>query len=96
MTEEASILTAPIPQPQRRRVSTWHRVWHSLWRAKFPIVALFILGVVVIMAVFAPLLAPYSPNKVDVEIAFCRPPLQGAILRIRWEPIHWAETCFRA
>jgi len=77
--DEATVVAMPIPEPQtqRGRVSTWYRARHSLWRAKFPVVALFILGVVVIMALFAPFLAPYNPNKVDVQIRLLPPAFAG-------------------
>lgn len=75
--DEATVVAMPIPQPQRGRASTWYRARHSLWRAKFPVVALFILGVVVIMALFAPFLAPYNPNKVDVQIRLLPPAFAG-------------------
>jgi peptide/nickel transport system permease protein len=52
-------------------------VRHSLWKAKFPIIALVILGIVVISAVFAPFLAPYNPNLVDVEQRLLPPAFAG-------------------
>ncbi|MBI5670527.1 MAG: ABC transporter permease [Chloroflexi bacterium] len=41
----------------------WKRAGRSLLRAKWPILALVILGVVAFMAVFAPSIAPKDPNR---------------------------------
>lgn len=76
MTEEVAVAAIPI-QIERRRVTTWYRARHSLWKAKFPVVALVILGIVVISAVFAPFLAPYNPNLVDVEQRLLPPAFAG-------------------
>lgn len=76
MTEEVTVAAIPI-QIERRRVTTWYRARHSLWKAKFPVVALVILGIVVISAVFAPFLAPYNPNLVDVEQRLLPPAFAG-------------------
>ncbi len=43
--------------------SVWKRAAHSLLRAKWPILALFILGTVTFMALFAPQIAPKDPNR---------------------------------
>jgi peptide/nickel transport system permease protein len=76
VTEEVAVAAIPI-QIERRRVTTWYRARHSLWKAKFPVVALVILGIVVISAVFAPFLAPYNPNLVDVEQRLLPPAFAG-------------------
>jgi peptide/nickel transport system permease protein len=77
IADEATVVAIPVGEPQRHRVSTSRRVRQSLWRAKFPIVALVILGIVVIMALFAPLLAPYNPNQVDVQNRLLPPAFAG-------------------
>ena len=65
MTQEISLPLA-LPQPPRR-IGAWRRAWRSLWKAKLPIIGLIILAAVVLSAVASPLLAPYSPNLVDVS-----------------------------
>ncbi len=66
MIQDTTLATTP-PRTERRRMTTWRRGWISLWKAKFPVVALAILGVVVLMAVASPLLAPFDPNLVEVS-----------------------------
>lgn len=58
---------------QRRRLSTGKRVWLSLVKAKFPLVAILILLTVIASAVFAPLLAPYDPNEMDIKVRLLPP-----------------------
>jgi peptide/nickel transport system permease protein len=50
-----SLLTPEIP--------VWQRARRSLFKAKWPLLALFILGVVVFMAVFAQQIVPKDPNR---------------------------------
>lgn len=50
-----SLITPEIP--------VWQRARRSLFKAKWPLLALFILGVVVFMAVFAQQIVPKDPNR---------------------------------
>lgn len=50
-----SLMPPPLP--------TWKRAVRSLTKARWPILALIILGAVVIMALFAQQLAPRDPNR---------------------------------
>ncbi len=47
-----------------------NNAWHKLKRNKIAMIGLFIILAMVIMAVFAPVLAPYSPNKVNPGQSF--------------------------
>jgi peptide/nickel transport system permease protein len=58
---------------QRRRLSTGKRIWLSLLKAKFPLIAILILLTVITSAVFAPLLAPYDPNEMDIKVRLLPP-----------------------
>ena len=65
MSQEAVTVALPA-SGQRRRVTTFDRMWRSLWAAKFPLLGLAILSVVVIMAVGAQWIAPHDPNAVQL------------------------------
>ncbi|MFC6646475.1 ABC transporter permease [Granulicella cerasi] len=66
--------TAPAT-PDRRNAA--RRIWRSLCRAKWPLVALVILALIVFAAVFGPMLATHDPNRQDI-IARLKPPMSSA------------------
>jgi peptide/nickel transport system permease protein len=49
-------------------VTLWGTAWHRLSKRKSAILGLIILGVLVIVAIFAPWLAPYEPSQVLIGI----------------------------
>ncbi|MDE1161482.1 MAG: ABC transporter permease [Acidobacteriaceae bacterium] len=67
--------TLAVSTPVRRSVT--RRVWRSLCRAKWPLLAMIILGLIVLAAVFGPMLATHDPNRQDI-IARLKPPLSYA------------------
>ena len=50
-----------------------HRAWHSLLRAKWPLLALLILATVTVVAVFGPWLAPVDPNRQSIASRLAEP-----------------------
>ncbi len=54
--------------------------WHKLARNKMAVVGLVIVAFMVILAVFAPLLAPQNPDAIDVTKSFLKPGAEGHIL----------------
>ncbi len=58
----------------RRSPSTWQRATHSLVRAKWPILAIIFLLMLIFVAAFAPQLAPADPNRQNL-IRRLQPPL---------------------
>lgn len=74
MTTATSAVAASI---SAGRGSTLHRIWRSLYRAKWPLLALLILIVLVLAACFGPLLAAHDPNRQDI-IARLKPPFSSA------------------
>ena len=44
-----------------------NNAWHKLTRNKTALVGFFIVAFMVILAVFAPLIAPYDPNAINPE-----------------------------
>jgi peptide/nickel transport system permease protein len=53
---------------------SFNRALKSLWRAKWPLLAIFILLMVTVAAIFGPALAPKDPNRQNI-IARLQPPL---------------------
>ncbi len=58
-TSKTSI-TASLVAPE---VSTWKRAQRSLFKAKWPVLALIILSIIVFMALFAGQISPKDPNR---------------------------------
>jgi peptide/nickel transport system permease protein len=53
------------PQPSRRWREVWRQIVHS-WSGR---VGLALASIIIVMAVFAPLIAPYGPNEVLLDSA---------------------------
>jgi peptide/nickel transport system permease protein len=86
VTDEALVAGSPT-RLARRQVTTGNRLWRSLLAAKFPIVGIVILMMVVISAVGAAVLAPVDPNLVKITDRLLPPAfVQGGI------PEHWLGT----
>ena len=47
-----------------------NNAWHKLTRNKTALVGFFIVASMVILAVFAPLIAPYDPNAINPVLPF--------------------------
>lgn len=59
-----------LEKPQKQKFEVWHR----LKRNKLAMVGLFIVVVNILIAIFAPLLTPFDPNKMDYTNAFLLAP----------------------
>lgn len=59
------------------RPNQFRRAWRSLCRAKWPLFALIILGLLLLAALFGPSLATHDPNRQDI-IARLKPPFSSA------------------
>jgi peptide/nickel transport system permease protein len=55
------------------RVSEWRRFWRVFLQRKLVIIGLVILGILVLTAIFAPLLAPYDPYRGEMYDALEQP-----------------------
>lgn len=53
--------------------SNWKRARHSLLKARWPILAMIILGIVTFMAVFGPQIAPKDPNRQSLTLRLMPP-----------------------
>lgn len=58
-----------------KEISVWRRARISLLRARWPVVALLILGCVTFLAIFGPRIAPKDPNRLTL-IARLKPPME--------------------
>jgi len=54
-------------EEKRSRNSEWRRAVHSLRKSPLAVVGLVIVGVLIVLAIFAPFLAPYSPTKMRLS-----------------------------
>jgi len=64
----------------RKPSSLWSDAWLKMRSNKFAIIGLIILGLLIIMAITAPLIAPYEPNEMDLSNALQSPGSPGHIL----------------
>jgi len=55
-----------ISQTNGKSSSLWTDAWMKMRSNKFAIVGLIILTILIIIAIFAPLIAPYEPNEMDL------------------------------
>lgn len=65
--------TGIVKEPSVYRATLWRDAWRRLRRNKLAMFGLFIIIVLIIVAVFAPLIAPYDPDKMDFT-AIKQPP----------------------
>jgi peptide/nickel transport system permease protein len=72
MTTEitATSVAQPVSPPSDRG---WRRVVRSLYRAKWPILAIFLLLLVTFAAIFGPAVAPRDPNRQNIIARLKRP-----------------------
>ena len=75
MTGTNAIPTVISLQTPHTGAPAWRRAQRSLVRARWPIIALLILGVVVFLAIFGPQIAPKDPNRLTL-VARLKPPME--------------------
>lgn len=56
-----------------KRRSRLGETWHQLRKNKLAVIGLFIVAAVIIMAIFAPLIAPYSYDTQDTSNSYAKP-----------------------
>lgn len=70
-TERNTGQVAELPAENLRSTETaslWRTAWRRLFRRKSAIAGLVILGIMVFVAIFAPVIAPYDPQQVLIGI----------------------------
>ncbi len=55
-----------VKMRRRKKKSQLHEIWRQLKKNKLAVVSLFVLAALIIIAIFAPLIAPYSYSAQDV------------------------------
>lgn len=68
----ATLQSAPVIV----RISAWRRARLSLIKARWPVVAIFLLGILVFLTILGPLVAPKDPNR-QTLVDRLRPPMQA-------------------
>ena len=68
--------TAQTIEPRERR---WAVLWRRFRRNKLAVVGLVIVGVMILTAVFAPLIAPSDPKAQNYALTL-RPPGEGGLM----------------
>jgi len=58
---------------EKRRFKEWRRAWKSMVKAKWPLLAIAILLVVLFAAIFGPLVAPADPNRQNIMLRLADP-----------------------
>ena len=77
MSKENSVPRPMVPTPLRQHKTRGGAgAWHSLIRAKLPLVGLVVLAITIVLCLGAPLL-PYEPNEIDIMIRLRPPALLG-------------------
>jgi peptide/nickel transport system permease protein len=62
--------TAPTPQPltaKNRVTSPSKQILRRFFRHRLAVVGLVVFSIICLMALFAPIIAPYSPNEIDLR-----------------------------
>ncbi|WP_306117619.1 MULTISPECIES: ABC transporter permease [unclassified Roseitalea] len=78
MTDMASDgLTTLSPQRESNFRRELKRAVRSMVAAKWPVLALVVLGAVLIVAIFGPLLAPLDPNRQNIMLRLAEPMAEG-------------------
>lgn len=71
MFRKQKIQDAPL-----RKRGQWRDIWRRLCRNKLAVVSMVVLILIVLSAVFAPVIAPYDYAKQDIANAFAMPSLE--------------------
>ncbi len=58
---------------EKRRFREWSRAWKSMVKAKWPLLAIAILLVVLFAAIFGPLVSPADPNRQNIMLRLADP-----------------------
>lgn len=85
------VVTAPVP------MTPMQEFWHYFKRNKGAVVGLVYVSIMILIAVFANVLAPYNPAD-QFRDALLAPP-HGRTAEARrtcWAPTTWAAMCCRA
>ncbi|MEO8683322.1 MAG: dipeptide ABC transporter permease DppC, partial [Devosia sp.] len=66
--------TAPVPAVTRKPISGLREFWYYFSQNKGAVIGLVVFAIMVLIAIFAPLIAPHAPD-VQYRDALLRPPV---------------------
>ena len=78
-TTSADALSEASTLEMLKRERRANNAWHKLSRNKTAVIGLVIVVIMVILAVFAPLIAPQDPNAIDIAHTYLKPGAAGHI-----------------
>ncbi|MBI1416811.1 MAG: ABC transporter permease subunit [Limimaricola sp.] len=55
-----------VALPPQRRGDGWRRAWRSMVRGRWPLLALFILALLILAAILGPTISPLDPNRQNI------------------------------
>src|SRR5688572_29952178 len=73
VTRPFVVVATDAPPPLR---GYWSRSWRRLLQNRLAVIGLVVVSLLVVMAVFAPLVAPHDPAKQDLYNTFASPNLE--------------------
>jgi peptide/nickel transport system permease protein len=60
-------------EPRQRSVGLWEDAFRRLTRHRLAMFGAFVLAIIIIMAIFSPVIAPYDPNGMNFDVRFAPP-----------------------
>ena len=85
-SERAALMNAASEVKGR---SLWQDARRRLFRNKAAVVSMAVLGFLTLLALFAPLLSPYTYQEIDYSLVSCAPPWWGGDPLCRAGGAHW-------
>ncbi len=82
VTSDGLTQLSPEPAPRWRREAA--RAGRSMVAAKWPLLALLILAVVTVVAIFGPAMSPFDPNRQNIMLRLAEPGADGARGATHW------------
>jgi peptide/nickel transport system permease protein len=73
LTEHEALLDQQVNAGQLQAAGQWTMVWNKFKKHRLAVVALFVVGFIYFVALFAEFLAPYDPGKFDPRYTFAPP-----------------------
>ncbi|WP_291835990.1 ABC transporter permease [Limimaricola sp.] len=62
----AGLADTMVALPPQRRGDGWRRAWRSMVRGRWPLLALFILALLILAAILGPTISPLDPNRQNI------------------------------
>ncbi len=66
VSDVATLPLLEMGQVDKRAISPWRIIWRRLRKSRIALTGAVVLGIVVLLSVLAPLIAPYGKNEIDL------------------------------